>query len=266
MDAKWITSLILVPLLSAAFLLFSLVRLTAEQPAVETMSLVLATMFTGNALDDATDIDLFREQLRDDPDGCIRPIEALQIDVCQDDIAGLSPREARLLIFRQMAQPLYAHGGDGLTELAADPETAQVMDQGIGALSFFTLDTHLALQRALKALAIASAILFVPLMIFSHRFGRIGTPGCAIFVAALPGALFFGFFALIFHPPSGTAGERGMTEILGAMASNVLPVMASTAMPAYVFLVALGIFLVSLAILGTIIARLRRRQPPKVNP
>jgi hypothetical protein len=224
------------------------------------MSLVLGVMFSGSSLDDETDVEIFREQLRGDPDGCVRPIENLTIEVCEDDIAGLSPREARLLIFRQMAQPLYSYGAEGLVELTADSETGRAVDQGIGALSFFTLETHLALQRALRTLAIASAVLFLPLIVFSHRFGRIGTPGCAIFVAALPGALLFGFLAFVFHPPSSPVEERGMTEILGAMASNVLPAMAQTVIASYAALVALGILLILVAILATFLARLRRRQ------
>jgi len=265
-DAKWVTSLLLVPLLAAAFLLYSLVQMTAERPAVEAMTLVLAVMFSGNTLDDETDIALFRGELEADPDGCIRPIDALQVEACEDDLAGLSPREARLFLFRQMAQPLYAHGAEGLVELAADPETAQVMDQGIGALSLFTLETHQVLQRALRTLAIVCGVLFIPLMLFSHRFGRIGTPGCAIFVAALPGALLFAFFAFGFHPPPSPPGERGLTELLGSMATNVLPVLAKAAIRSYALLVALGLLLILIAILATVIARLRRRQNGKVNP
>jgi len=257
-DAKWVTSLLLVPLLAAAFLIHTLVQITAEGPAVETASLLLGLMFSRDGLDEETDVAAFRQQLEADPDGCIQPIEALRISVCQEDIADLPPREARLLIFRQIAQPLYQDGADGLAGLASDPEAGSTMSQGIGLLSFFTRETHLALTRVLAILALGCAALFVPLILFSFRFGRIGSPGCAIAAAAIPGAVLFAFFAVIFNPPPPAAGEPGMTEIAGALAAEVLPAIARIAIGTYLIAVGAGLLLILFSILGTVVSRLRR--------
>ncbi|OGO13810.1 MAG: hypothetical protein A2Z66_10040 [Chloroflexi bacterium RBG_13_66_10] len=264
-DAKWVTSLFLVPILGATLLTNTLAQITAEGPAVETVSLLLGVMFSGGGLDEETDVATFRERLQADPDGCIQPIDSIRIDVCEEEIAGLSPREARLFLFRQLAQPLYEQGADGLMALAVDPETEQSMAQGIGPLSLFTLATHQAIQRVLGILAVVCAVLFIPLILFSYRFGRIGSPGLAIIAAACPGLSLFGFFAFVFNPPAASAAEPGMAELAGALVTNVLPSIARTAVPSYFYVAALGVLLVLAATLGTIAARMRRPPSPALE-
>jgi hypothetical protein len=110
----------------------------------------------------------------------------------------------------------------------------------------------------LGILAIGCAALFVPLVLFSFRFGRIGSPGCAIAAAAIPGAVLFAFFAVMFNPPPPAAGEPGMTEIAGALAAEVLPATARIAIGTYLTAVGAGLLLILFSILGTVASRLRR--------
>jgi hypothetical protein len=253
----------LIPLLASTLFLHSLVQITARDRAIQTATLLLATMYSRNGLDDEAEMEGFHERLRAEPDGCIRPIDSLEITVCEDAIRGLTPREARLYIFRQLAEPIYDSGTAGMTDLAADAETERVMAQGLGILSFFTRQTHQSLQRVLAVLAIACAALFLPLVFFSYRWGRLGAPGCAIVAAGLPGSLLFGFFAFVFHPPASTTSEPGMSELLGNLASGLLPPLAEAAVRSYAIVIALGALLILAALIGAAAARAGRKPDPQ---
>jgi len=58
-DAKWIAGLLLLSVLGLGQLLFNLAQVTAERPAVETVSKVLALSFSPKGLDDETEIAQF---------------------------------------------------------------------------------------------------------------------------------------------------------------------------------------------------------------
>ncbi len=59
-DAKWIAGLLLFFVLSAGLLVFNLVQITAEGPAVEMVSTAMALAFSQKGLDDETEIAEFR--------------------------------------------------------------------------------------------------------------------------------------------------------------------------------------------------------------
>ncbi|HET7010375.1 MAG TPA: hypothetical protein VFI11_06335 [Anaerolineales bacterium] len=260
-DAKWITGLLLSLVLALTLLTFALVRVTAERPAVDALTMLLAVSFSQNGLDDETEIAEMRRMLEADADGEIQPMPDLAITVRVADLAERTPREIRLAFFRKMAEPLYG-GEAAINELAADSETREAMARG-GVLSVLSSKTHELLQRALTVLGILSAVLALALIYFSYRFGRLASPGCVLFVAALPGAALFGFLGWAFNPPGPSAGpDSDMTGMLSSLASNVLPPLAQIAAWVFLAAMALGILLIFLSIVGGLVSRRRRASAP----
>src|SRR4030067_829815 len=95
----------------------------------------------------------------------------------------------RLWFFRQLAEPLYYEGPQGLAGLATDPEMRKNMEGGIGPPGFISAATHSKLQKTFYVFGSISLALMGLLVFFSYRFGRLGSPGCVIFLAALPGLI-----------------------------------------------------------------------------
>ena len=263
-DAKWIAGLLLTFVLGLTLVAFSLVQVTAEKPAVDTLSMAMAVSLSGKGLDDETEIAEMRLRLAASPNGEIQPLPGLTLTIREEDIAGMTGRQARLFFFRKLAEPIYRQGGEGLAGLASDAETRAAVSQGVGVASFFSLKTHLLLQRAFTILLIACAALALPLIYFSFRFGRLASPGCVLVVASLPGAALLAFFGWAFRPPPATPSpEVGMTERLGALAAEVVPPLAQLLARTFLYALALGLVLIVLSLIGALV--LRRRRPAKDN-
>lgn len=260
-DAKWVAGLLLVVVLSVTLLVFNLVQITAERPATEIIATVMATLFSRHGLDDESEIAQMRSALRASPDGTLQPIPGLPIVIREKDIAGLSPRQIRLYAFRQLATPLYRGGAAGLAAQISDPEARQSLAGGIGFLELFTLKTHRVLRRVFLVLVGVCLLLLVPLIFFSYRFGRLGSPGVVLFAASLPGAAFsvLLWMAVRNQEVSAVPGEEeGLTGMLSAMLANVLPHIAPIMARNYLIALALGFGLMLLAVLGSVLWRLTR--------
>jgi len=253
-DAKWIFSLLLICVLGVTLLVYGLVRITAEQPAVETLTMATALMFSPNGLDDETEIAEMQRLLALNPDGSIQPIPGLRITVNEEEIEGLTPREIRLLFFRKWAEPIYQGGIDGLAALADDPELKSQIIEGGGLFNMLTLQTHQSLNRGLVVGLVLSFFLLIPVVLFSYRFGRVGSPGCVLFFASLPGALLFALIATAVKPTSEPPVTEGSAlGLLGYLISIVLPDMAQSLRNSYLIFLAVGLGLMLLAGLGSII-------------
>mgnify|MGYP001041475591 CR=1 FL=1 len=258
-DAKWISGLILAFLLSATLLVYGLVQVTAEQPAVEALTLATALMFSPNGLDDATEIDIMRLALLASPDGTIQPIPGLRISVSEQEIEGLTSREIRLFYFQKWAEPIYQEGIQGLADLADDPELKAQILEGGSMFNALTLQTHHSLQRVFRYFVVACLVMLIPLVLFSFRFGRIGNPGCVFFFASLPGAVIFTLIGMAVKPVITPAeGEQAITGMLTTLASNVLPAIARELGRIHLMVLGLGVGLVLLAAISSIVWNLMR--------
>jgi len=101
------------------------------------------------------------------------------------------------------------------------------------------------------------------LILFSYRFGRLGSPGLVLFVASLPGAIIS--TALSRMPPAdallvGLEQDVGLTDRLGQVASQVLPPMMRDFSVSYTIVLLTGLALIIVAVLGGLIWRLTRRR------
>lgn len=132
MDAKWIVGLILVFVLALTLLVSSLVQVTGEKPAVDTLSMVMALVLSEGGLDDESDAAEMREQLRASSEGSIQPIPGLRITISEEEIANLSPRQVRLAFMRKLAEPIYEGGAQELAALADDAKMQQDIIEGRG--------------------------------------------------------------------------------------------------------------------------------------
>lgn len=203
-----------------------------------------------------------RQALRASPDGTFQPMPGLPVVIREKDIVGLSPRQIRLYVFRQLAVPFYHKGVAGLTAEISDPVVRQSFAGGIGLLELFTLKTHQSLCRVLLVLLGICLLLLIPLVFFSYRFGRLGSPGVALFVATLPGATISGLLWMAVQhqetpAPPGEAG--GLTRLANYMLANVLPHVALIMVRNYLIALTLGLALMLLAILGGVAVRLARK-------
>jgi len=269
-DAKWVAGLLLLCVLGTGLLLASLWWVTAERPAVDTVSTFLALSFSPKGLDDETEIAQLRQTLRASPTGVVQPVEGLRVTVREEDIVGRSPREVRLYLFGQLAGPFYREGLDGLTAMADDPEVQRRIEQGVGPLVLFTAAAHRTLQRALILVGICTGVLLVPLIAFSYRFGRVGSPGVVLFAASLPGTVLSSLVrlwlrrAVVAVPPTE---EAGLAEVARYFATNALLPLVQPISRIYLLALVGGLGLALLALVGSIIAGLGRGRPaPPAGP
>jgi len=257
-DAKWITGLVLVGVLSLTLLLFSLVRLTTLQSSVEIAGTLLAVAFSPQGLDDETEIAALRAALKASPEASVKPFAGLQVSVRAAQIQGLDARATRLYVFRQVAEPFYWLGSEALVGNMDDPVVRRDVTACLGVLELFTAESHQRLQHALVAFGAASVGLLALLVNYSYRFGRVGSPGVVLSVSALPGVLFFSWVsarepllaASAARPER--AGVLAPGSLLGAVLPEVLPAMART----YLVVLAVGLGLMLVAVLGNVASRL----------
>jgi hypothetical protein len=261
MDAKWIAGLLLTGVLTLTMLVHSLAQITDEEFAVDSIALALVLALAEGDLDDESALEEFLLQVRDSPDGILQLVPGLRITVQEEEIAGLSPREAAMTIMRKVARPLYHGGSQGLADLADDPELADQIIEGGGLFNIMTRETHYNLRQALPILVGVCLLLLVPLVFFSYRFGRLGSPGFVVFAASLPGAFLFSVFSTIGGAERVVrpGREEGITRLGAYVASEILPPLAQIMARNHLLFMFTGIGLMAIAILGSLIYRSTRK-------
>jgi hypothetical protein len=257
-DAKWLAGLVLAVLLNVTLVLSGLAQFTDQEPAVEVLTKSTALMFSPNGLDDETDIEIMRLVLALSPDGAIQPIPGMDISVRAEDIEGLTSRQIRLNFFQQWAEVIYQGGVQGLADLADDAALKEQILEGGAAFNLLTLETHRGVKLVYNFAIVACFFMLIPLVIFSYRFGRLGSPGCVLFFASLPGALIFSLVGLAVRPAAAPVEAGGLTGLLSYWVREVLPSLARTIDQSYLIFLALGVGLMLLAGVLAIVWRLIR--------
>lgn len=260
-DAKWITGILLLLVLSVTFLIFILVQLTAPQTGIDVLATTLASSFSAQAggMDANGDIAIMKQKIADSPTGEWQPIPGLDIFVREQDIAGKTPREVRLWFFRQWAEPLYYEGVTGLEKLISDPEMKQGLEGGVGPLGIISAATHRKLLVVFGISGLVSLVFLALLVLFSYRFGRLGSPGCVTFLTAIPGLLLMGAAkGWLGNATGATAGEANPLSQYTQLARDVLPQVVQKAFSVYLLLVLLGLGLMLVALVLSIFFRERK--------
>lgn len=271
-DAKWITGILLLFLLNITFLLFVFMQITAPERGIDLLTVMLASAFSRDGLDQQADLEIMHQKIAESPDGTWQPIPSLNIVVSEQDIAGLTPREMRLWFFRQLAEPIYYEGTEGLKSLATSSEMQKTMEGGIGPLGLISAKTHSKLQKIFFAFGFISLGLLGLLVFFSYRFGRLGSPGLVIFLAAVPGLIVFsgmrGWLAQNAENPVQSTETTAVTvykQMITQLAADALPEIVQMAIRTYLALVLLGLALIFVALIGPLFFRKRKTKSAPVS-
>ena len=262
-DAKWMTGILLLLLLNITFFLFFLVQVTSAQTGVTLLSTALASSFSisSGGLDAGGDLAIMHQKIAESPDGVWQPIPSFDIFIREADISGMTPREARLWFFGHMAEPLYNNGAQGLADLSNDPETRdKILAGGVGPLAVVSAATNGKLKIALAVSGLVSLLFLGLLILFSYRFGRLGSPGCAIFLAAIPGLILFGGLRgwLAGVAQGSPALEQTSITRYTQLAVDVLPEVVKSALQTYLFLILIGFLFMLVALVGSLFFRGRK--------
>lgn len=257
-DAKWVVGWLFLATAGVTLLLFNLYQATAEEQALDTLSLALALAASETNLDDETEVEALRALLETAPQQEVQLAPGLAITVSAEEIAGLSAREVRLLVMRKFAVPIYEQGAQGLAELTDDPALRQAILEGGGWLNGLTRQRHAQLETILPWLAGLNGLWLILLVIFSYRLGRLGNPGCLLIGAGAPGLLLF--WALSRSETAGRAVERaaGALALARDILAQTLPPLAQHFLRPYLLTTLIGLGLIGLAVVWGVVGWLRR--------
>jgi hypothetical protein len=109
-------------------------------------------------------------------------------------------------------------------------------------------------------------VLLALLVYFSYRFGRLGSPGCVLFLSAVPGVAMFsmlrGWLERAGQNPSAQTEVTDLTvytQMAEKLAVDVLPAIVQKGLQTYLILTVIGLGLMLGAMLGGLIYRWRQR-------
>jgi hypothetical protein len=251
-DAKWICGLIFGLLALASLVLFALMTLTSRDIAVPLATQVAAGMFSRNGLDDASELEEFKQKAAKQPGDKVETLPG--VFITKADLATLPPRELRLKIFRQVVEPYYELGAKGVAaKQSADPAKQANIERQAGVLGLINQQTHDKL-RQLFLISLALVVLpLAGLVYFSAGFGRLVSPGLVLVLLTWPAAIAFLVLQIAKNSSKPVGGEGGPVspETLQLALGAVLPGLA------LVFL--LGLILLLGAAVGRTVAK--RKQP-----
>ncbi|HUC20660.1 MAG TPA: hypothetical protein VMR98_04160 [Candidatus Polarisedimenticolaceae bacterium] len=140
---------------------------------------------------------------------------------------------------RQKLQPLYDQGTDAVAKAASpDPQQQAQVAEHIKPFNFFTKETHDQLLKGVILVAVITLVLLGGLIFFSHRYGKLISVGVVLLAASLPGAL-------LFATMQGGTGDRGVR--IAQIGPDVIRLVASSFLPAYLIAAGLAVFLLLFA-------------------
>ena len=266
-DAKWLTGILLVGLLTVTLLMFILVQATGPVQGKGILTSMLASSFSygSGGLDSNADLEIIRQKIAESPNGEWQPIQGLPIVVRLSDIEGKTPREVLIWFFAQLADPLYKNGAQGLTDFATDPQMKAAFEQGVGPLSFISAATHAKLVLIFAVFGMVSFLFLLLLIFFSYRFGKLSSPGCVLFLATVPGLLLFGglngWISQMMQNPIPFADQTAVNRY-AQLVADVLPTVLESSLRIYMILTFLGLALLAIALIGSIFIREKKNKEP----
>ncbi len=262
-DAKWLFGLICLSAIIVAAVLYSASKLTERDVATGVFSGVMTTFAKeGEGSEDFGEIQALAAASPDEE----FTIEGITLPVKGSEIADLSYDEAVDLVVGRIAQTLYTDGPESVeqffnaTPVADSEETSpgEGEEFSLGPFALLTQNTNDIIRRIFTFSLIPILVLAVPLVFFSRRFGRLGSPGIVLTVGAAPFALLW----LIAKQATKNADTDGIN---GALAEPLSP-MAGDVSTTFLWLLALGVALVLAAVAGHIGFALWHRFRPTPTP
>lgn len=252
-DAKWISGLLSLAALSATLLALALFQLTFQRTAIPLAAEALAAAFSppgqgGNAASIAS----LQEQIAASEDGVFYPFPGVDVGVTAEDLETDSFEDLRGRLFSGLAEEIYWTGLDSLPGGSQQSTWSR-----LGFMALLTHETHLLARRALLVSGAVSALFLGLLAFFSHRGGRIASPGCALTLAGLPGVLAFG---ALMETVSGGETSLPVEDGAGRMmaAAFALQPAVETVLRTYIWATTAGLLLLVAGLIAAVVGRLRR--------
>lgn len=241
-DGKWICAIAAGIFLSLALTLFGLYRLTEQETAVHIMSVAIASAFSPRGLDDEKDLAVARQKLAQQ--GSLSPFPGLPITVTHEEVKDLSPREARFLIFRKFAEPLYAEGTKGLAKFAPSPEAAAQFSREAQLIAVLSRANHDRLLLPLGISLGAALIFLAGAIFFSSGIGRFITPAIVLMIVSIVPVGVLGFVRfLALHPPQGSSLAPGSGSAVGQVVQSVAPAATTALLTGYIISLSAAVIL-----------------------
>lgn len=254
-DAKWICGGLFTVVLIMTLIVSNLVTLTSEKVAVDSLTLMVASSFSRNGLDNTSEIDEVRTKIAASPDGAFIPLPGINIGVTESDMLGKTPRELRLWLFRQLVEPAYKKGPEGIFEIMSNQKMKENLSGQLAIFNLINAKTHDTLKRVLLFFIAACVIFMAPFVFFSRRLGRFVSPGLVMFVIGSAGTAFFSLLNAGLTTKTGASIEP-VSYDPGAMLRLSLTEAASAVVPSlagnYKLLASLGAGLLLIAFFAKI--------------
>jgi hypothetical protein len=264
-DAKWVFGLLLTAVVSGGLLVYGLYQLTGRGSATRMIAPGIGAYQSGMLSADARtalkviEADTLSRAARN-PNDQYQLLPMFNLMATGREIALFTPEALEAYTAQRVAEVIYDNGAGGLAGIMAGQSRIPI---DVGFLGALGPEVHPALGRIAVVWGVAALILLVPVVIFSAGFGRLGSPGVALTVAALPGVLVASVLAAIPAAASGAAGAADPVGIVMAVATQVIAVAARSVLPVYGQALLIGLALADSAVVldwtWRIVQRVRRR-------
>ena len=147
--------------------------------------------------------------------------------VLSDEDLQLPSRELRLKIFRQMAEPFYTQGVEGLADTyAKTPEQREKFIKDAYLLDLITADRHNQLGVLLAAIGLVLALIVGLVVFFSAGWGRLATPGVILIAATLVPSMLWGLLTIAAASPGPAPNQaENYLDMLSASKGALVPLL-----------------------------------------
>ncbi|MFA6603456.1 MAG: hypothetical protein WCT10_01285 [Patescibacteria group bacterium] len=194
-DLKWLYGILFVFSAMAGLFCYTAAQYTDEETVVGLSAHVFAALASPKGLDDETDVASLRVALSKSGGEEMKPFSGLAVKVRESDLIGLTPREVRLFLFRQVGEPIWEDGEAGLKRVAESEAAAAAMKAqgGVGVFGFLSEKNHKLFNDIYPYILCFAFFMLIGVIRFSSGFGQLVSPGIALLIGALPGALLTGW-------------------------------------------------------------------------
>lgn len=233
-DAKWVSGLLSLAALTVTLLSLTLFRLTAEENAVPLAAAALEAVISPEGEEDADAVSELRQTIEESGQEVFYPFPGVDVGITVEELESQSAEQVRARLFTALAEEVYWTGMQ-----AEGEQSSGDLWKDIGFMAILTHQTHLKLQSVVAASAGLSVLFLALLAFFSHRAGRLASPGCALLLAGLPGLLLFGG---VRGGSQAAAPAAGGVDRISALLGSIAPA-ADTALRTYLWSTGAGLAL-----------------------
>jgi len=184
-DAKWVCGLLCLLCVLVAGLLYSVAAMTGRDTATGLFTATVGGMVSSQLSDE--EYAQIAAAAAQNPDAEYT-IGGTTLTVKGSEIAGLSKDQAVALVVGRIAAVNYEQGPD-VAEALITASGEDGKDFSLGPVGPLTQSTHDSVRPYYIGFALAAAALSAPLVFFSRKFGRLGSPGFVLMLGSAPFAL-----------------------------------------------------------------------------